>query len=72
VIAQWPNWPLWLAILLYGLQFLPWTAFAQISFWGVFFVMLYWAYLEIRFGVNGWRRTLGVLVMIYLLYSRLF
>jgi hypothetical protein len=69
VIGQWPNWPIWLALILYLLRFFPWESFSQVSRWGVFFTMMYWSYLEIRYGVNGFRRTLGVFVMIFMVYG---
>lgn len=63
VLAQFPNWPLWLAIFFWVAQrFLlpievqPWF---QIGFVAS---LLVWAVWEILDGVNCWRRLLGLFV----------
>lgn len=72
VIGQWPNRPLWYAILFYFLQFVDFPYFGIASFWGVKLSLLYWAYLEIVSGVNGWRKLLGWVVAGYQVYQILF
>lgn len=62
VIAQWPNWPLWVVIVFYLVKYLPFSYAAEVSFWGVTAALLYWAYLEIVAGVNTWRKCLGLAV----------
>ena len=72
VIAQFPNWPLWAwlgATLLEhtlaggdGLVLARLISFAAI---------VYWAYLEIVSGVNPFRKCLGGVVLLFVLYSRL-
>lgn len=69
VIGQWPNWPLWLAIFFWVIQYLPVDQAQQISQWGMKFSLIYWAYLEIRYGVNSFRRLLGMIVMSWILIS---
>lgn len=63
VVGQWPNWPLWLAIFFFILGFIPVVELRTISFWGLTISLTYWSYLEIFFGVNSWRRILGILVL---------
>jgi len=75
VIAQYPNWPLWVwlsATLLenmlvggVGLSLARITSFAAIA---------YWAYLEIVSGVNPFTENawgLGGFVLLFVVYSRL-
>ena len=71
VIAQFPNWPLWtwlLATLLESLVSIePWrSAF----YWIGTAALIWWSYLEIAEGVNGFRRILGTLVLIFVFASR--
>lgn len=63
VIAQWPNWPIWIVIIFWTLGFIPHPGIQQLSWWGTRTVLVYWAYLEIRYGVNGWRKLLGWAVL---------
>lgn len=63
VIGQWPNWSLWLAIFFWMMQYLPVNQAQVVSLWGMRISLIYWAYLEIRFGVNGFRRLLGFIVL---------
>ena len=62
VIGQWPNWPLWLAFGFYVLTVLPVPQLDQIGTWGLPITLLYWSYLELTSGVNGFRRVLGLVV----------
>ena len=62
VIVQWPNFPLWIAIVSFILTLLSLPLLNQIGFWGLIVSLLYWSYLEIFYGVNTWRRLLGVAV----------
>lgn len=62
VIAQWPNYPLWIAIVCFILTRLSIPVLHDIGFWGLIISLLYWSYLEIVSGVNTWRRFLGVVV----------
>lgn len=64
VIAQWPNRQLLIAMLLYGLHYLPYSLAHSVSSWGVPTSLLYWAWLEITQGVNLWRKILGVAVFV--------
>ena len=66
VLAQWPNGPLWAAIGFYGLR---WVGLAGVSEWGVTVAMLYWSYLELVSGVNGFRKVLGLLVGVATVYK---
>lgn len=72
VIAQFPNWPLWTwlaATILQSFAFLaPWQS---PIYWIGTAALAWWAYLEIREGVNGFRRILGGLVLIFLFLSRM-
>lgn len=65
VLIQFPNVP----ILLVGtLSLLQYGANATVIFyssWAIKILLLYWSYLEIRFGVNGFRKLLGVVVSLY-------
>ena len=72
VIAQFPNWPLWV--------WLAATVFEQTLASGdglalarliSFTAIVYWAYLEIVAGVNPFRKLLGGSVLLFVLYSRL-
>ena len=71
VIAQFPNWPLWTwlgATVLESVAFLaPWQ---RPLYWMGSLALVWWAYLEIVDGVNGFRRMLGSLVLIYIILSR--
>ncbi len=71
VLIQFPNAPLWAAILFYCIRFIPiqnTRVLMQISSWGMFFTLMYWSYLEITSGVTGFRRVLGLLVAASELY----
>lgn len=59
VIAQFPNWPLVLAIIFWILKFPL----------GVIISLIYWSYLEIVSGVNTFRKTLGIIVLVLQLIS---
>ncbi|MFZ1720891.1 MAG: hypothetical protein WAU07_00105 [Microgenomates group bacterium] len=62
-ILQWPNWPLWLAMLFFLLQQIPNEMIQNISYWGLAVTLIYWSYLEIFYGDSNFRRILGVLVL---------
>jgi hypothetical protein len=62
VIAQWPNYPLWIAIVCFILARLSVPVLHNIGFWGLIISLLYWSFLEIISGVNTWRRFLGLVV----------
>lgn len=62
VIAQYPNWPLWLWIVLFSLRFIPLSSLQVFSYWSSSIVLLYWAYLEIVSGESLFRRFLGIVV----------
>jgi hypothetical protein len=64
VIAQWPNTSLWLVIGFFAIGLFPQPLLQSISFWGVLLSLVYWSYLEISSGVNGWRKLLGIVVLI--------
>lgn len=71
VIAQWPNVPLWIAI---G----SWVAARVVFGWDWVLVLLHvgslllWAWLEIRAGACGFRKTLGWIVIFWLLLMLVF
>ncbi len=69
VIGQFPNQPLWLAIFFYLLGFIKNDFLISVSFWGVAIAMLYWSYLELFYGVNNWRRFLGLSTGLYFLWK---
>jgi len=64
VIVQWPNTPLWVAIAFYILTRISIPLLNQIGSWGLIISLLYWSYLEIVYGVNSWRRFLGLAIAI--------
>lgn len=71
VIAQFPNAPLWAAVLFYCIRYVPIQnpqVPMHISTWGVFVSLMYWSYLEVVSGVTGFRRVLGLLVAATQLY----
>jgi hypothetical protein len=65
-IAEWPNLPLWVWI---AARALGWVLHAGaveqvVSLVGSAALVL-WAVLEIRSGVNPWRRLLGLVVLVW-------
>jgi len=62
VILQWPNIPLWIAIICFFLHMVPLPFIRTISYWGMTVALLYWSYLEIISGVSPFRRFLGVII----------
>lgn len=65
VLAQPPNLPLALWIIFQIVTFLPLGAEAKvIAHLGASTSLLIWAGMELLFGVNGFRRTLGFVVLI--------
>jgi hypothetical protein len=73
VIAHRPNKPLWAGLIFFVMGYLPNSTLQDISFLGFIFSLLYWSYLEIFYGVNLWRRFLGLLILIGIVYRlRLF
>ncbi|MFC1649525.1 hypothetical protein ACFL2C_02300 [Patescibacteria group bacterium] len=60
VIAQWPNWPLSLAIIFFVLQYVSNPVIQAVGFWGLITSLFYWSYLEIFHGVNTFRKVLGI------------
>jgi hypothetical protein len=72
VIAQFPNWPLWVwlaaTVLEQTLDGADGLALARLI---SFAAIVYWAYLEIVAGVNPFRKWLGGSVLLFVLYSRL-
>jgi len=72
VIVQWPNTPLWIAIAFFVLTLLPFPITGQIGSWGLTISLLYWSYLEIIYGVNSWRKLLGLAVATSQLLTALF
>ncbi len=70
-IAQFPNLPIIFALVFSLLSFLPNLNNGlenMFSFLASGFLFV-WAYLEIFQGVNYFRRLLGIVVLIYLIYS---
>ena len=58
VVAQWPNWPLWLWLAATVLH-LHWVAFAA---------LVVWALMELRSGASPFRRVLGAGVLLWQLF----
>lgn len=77
VIAQFPNFPLWAAIVLFAARVVVgW--FDPVATWlesgldlGFVIAISWWAVLEIFSGVNPWRRFLGAAVLVFVVGSRL-
>jgi len=72
VLWQNPNLPLWvwfIAMLLTHL--LPYGQFNFAAGLISFGALFTWSYLEIRLGVNYFRRSLGLIVLIWTISSRL-
>ena len=67
VVGQWPNPPLWVALGALVLAAVASGGSAlEDAARAVFFVALgAWAYLEASEGVNGFRRALGVLFLVF-------
>lgn len=64
VIAQWPNWPLWIAIALFIVNlFVTGGAQHTVIFAYLGFILL-WAFMELLAGVNLFRHLLGGAVII--------
>jgi hypothetical protein len=72
VIAQFPNWPLWvwLAATAFEHTMASSDGLAPVRLIS-FAAIVYWAYLEIVAGVNPFRKVLGGSVLLFVLYSRL-
>lgn len=71
VILQWPNWPLWMAILAsIGARLSEGTV--RVGLRAAFIIVMgYWAYSEITQGVNSWRKWLGLAVLSLLIWNTL-
>lgn len=72
VIVQFPNTPLFIAIVLWCIPYfqIPMLTFLSSIF--IFPVMLYWSYLEIVAGDSSFRKALGGFVAIHYLKNLLF
>lgn len=64
VIAQWPNLPLWFALFFFVLENFSTGTIQLLGTSGLFASLVVWSYLEISSGVNGFRKLLGVIVMV--------
>jgi hypothetical protein len=67
IIGQWPNPPLivwgvfaFFSFIFQESQFAP--VFSTLSTWG----LVVWAYLELVYGVNRFRKAIGALMLLYL------
>lgn len=69
VIMQFPNWPLWVAIACYVLLKFVDGPLGIVLFIAMKVVLIYWAILEIVSGVNNWRRLLGLVVFVWVIYT---
>ncbi len=71
-IAQFPNWPLWAVLSLWVIgPFLDdGSVPSDIIGWATSGLWVYWAWLELRHGVNPWRRLLGLLVIAWQVAAR--
>ncbi len=72
-IAQFPNWPLIavLALWVVGRFLDAGTLAADLVGWATTGLWILWAWLEVRHGVNPWRRLLGLLVIVWQVAARL-
>ena len=71
VVAQWPNTPLWIAVVLYLVGLYPNQDLQLFSKVNMIPVLLYWSYLEIFKGDNTFRRILGLVVAVFTLRNAL-
>ena len=62
VVGQWPNTPLWIALILFILGTIQNSDIQLFAKVNLVPVMLYWSYLEIFKGDNAFRRILGLVV----------
>lgn len=69
VIGQTPNTPMLLFIVFSLVQLAPHTHVTRIAIWGARIAISYWAYLEIVSGVNAFRKSLGLVVLLYTIYT---
>ncbi|MCA9349513.1 hypothetical protein KC853_00520 [Candidatus Saccharibacteria bacterium] len=72
VVAQPANLPLKIWFY-FGLASLILSRFSISYYLGLIrdISLIYWAYLEIRYGVNLWRRFLGLIVLIVVITGRI-
>jgi hypothetical protein len=71
-IWQWPNAPLWTWIVSWALiRILPYGQLGFAASLVSFGALFTWAWLEIFQGISYFRRTLGAVVMIVTIMSRL-
>lgn len=70
ILGQSPNPPIIGAGLAWCLAWLiddgSWHALFRGAFW---LLLSYWAVAEIITGVNGWRKTLGLAVLVYIIFN---
>jgi hypothetical protein len=73
VVSQWPNWPLlvWIACVLLTKVIKSGFDYTIIS-WAGTLALVYWAYLELFYGVNYFRRSLGLVVLVYIITKTFF
>ncbi len=69
VIGQFPNWPLFLATGFYFLESWGTGDWKTLGSVGLTTTLIYWSYLEIRFGVNGWRKFVGWSVLLWSIFG---
>lgn len=67
-IAQFPNWQIITAALAFVVSRMSQGIIQSIATSIFFAAAIIWAYEEMYNGVNWFRRTLGSVVMLYLLY----
>lgn len=65
VIVQRPNIPLWFAFFFFILKSLPNFFLNDTGTYGLIISLIYWSYLEIKYGANGFRKLLGTIVLIF-------
>ncbi len=70
VLGQWPNLPilLWFGLTVFA-KLWPDGYIATVAWWLAHVALLVWAVSEVGWGVNGFRRTLGLIVLGWTLYS---
>ena len=72
IVAQPPNVPLFMVIVSYVLHiFLDGTRLGGIAEFTMSSSIFLWAYLEIMFGASLFRRIIGGVIMVVLLFSQL-
>lgn len=72
VLAQWPNLPILVWLVAAGLKLLPISGNLRAGVSAVAYGSLFtWAWMELFQGVNYFRRSLGLVVLVWIVASKL-